>query len=185
MNRLRQSTATGSSYYGPPNSISHIHCIFSTSSHSLLLQVFLVLYIIQPPTPFTYYLVHHTSSLSSISRLKNHITSLFQVFPVLHITSPPFFNYFQPYTSHHLPSSAISHFTHHITSLFQLFPALHITSPHFLSYFPPYTSPTFFSCFPPYAAYHFLFQSLPILYTRQPPSPVISQLIRHSVNTLL
>jgi hypothetical protein len=200
VNRPQQSTTTGSSHYGPPHSISHIHYIFSTFSHSPLLQVFLILYITQPPTPFTYHL-HTTQALYRLFPvlhiISRHITSLLQLlptlnitptpselFPALHIISPPFFSYFAPYvhitsppffshfpsyTLHHLPFSTISILTHHIISLFQLFPALHITSPSFFSYFPPYTSR------------HLLFQSLRILYTRQPPSPVISHLIRHYV----
>ena len=211
MSRLQQYTTTGFSHYGPPHSISHIHCIFSSFSHSLLLQVFFVLYIIQPPTAVTYYLVRHTSSLSTISRLTHHITSLFsyfpscatyhlpfsaisrlahhlpfsaitrltqhitspfQLFPVLHITSSPFFSYFPYCTSHHLLFSAISRLTHHIISFLQLFPVLHITSLfqlfpvlHITSLFQLFpvlhiTSPPFFSYFPSCTSHHLPFSAI-------------------------
>jgi hypothetical protein len=140
------------------------------TSHHLPFQLISVLYITPPPL-FSYFTPYTSRHLpfSAISRLTHHVTSLFQLFPALHITSPAFFSYFPSYTSHHLPFVAISHRSYHITSIFQLFPILHITSPHFFSYFPPYTSR------------HLLFQSRPTLYTRKPPSPVISHPIRHYV----
>ena len=98
------------------------------------------------------------------------------------MTSPPLFSYFPPYTLHHQHFSAIYHLIHDITSLFQLFPALHhITSIFQLFPVLHVTSPPFFSYYPPYTSRHLLLQSRPILYTRQPPSPVISHLIRHYV----
>jgi len=217
VSRLQQYTTTGFSHYGPPHSISHIHCIFSSFSHSLLLQVFFVLYIIQPPTAVTYYLVRHTSSLSTISRLTHHITSLFsyfpscatyhlpfsaisrlahhiisffQLFPVLHITSspffsyfpsctsPPFFSYYPSYTAHHLPFSAISRLTHHIISFFQLFSVLHITSSPFFSYFPSYTSHHLLSSAISRLTHHLPFSAISRL-TYHLPFSAISRLTHH------
>ena len=184
MNRPQQSTTTGSSRYGPPHSISHIHYIFSTFSHSLLLQVFLIIYITQPYTIYLLPCTPHKLFIKYFPSYTSHHPP-FQLLPALHIISPPFFSYFlsytsyhlrffsyfPPYTSHHLRFSAISRLTHYIasvfqlfpalhiiTSVFQLFPALHITSPPFQQ-FPVLhiTSPPLLSYFPSYTSHHLPF----------------------------
>ena len=165
----------------PPSSSSS-HLTYHITSYSIHLL---------PCTPhkfftnyFSSYTAHHITFLFqlfpvlhvtsppffSYFRLTHHITSLFQLFPVLHIASPPFFSYFR--------------LTHHITSLFQLFSVLHITSPPFFSNFPPYTSHYFPFSAISRLAHHItsLLQLFPALHSMSPPLSVTSNLIHQTTS---